>query len=600
MSAPLTDLPRATELDGTYPRPQLVRRNHADLTGTWRFAIGDDGASRLTGIRDFDRDIVVPYPPESPASGVHETGFLPVVWYGRTLTADDLTAAGFRGDGDRAILHFGAVDYIADVWLDGQHLGRHEGGQTPFSFEITHLVEGEGEHRLVVRAQDEPRDVTQPRGKQDWREQPSEIWYERTTGIWQPVWLEAVAPLHVRRLAWTPDVPGRAIDLLAEVDGWAPGDDAQLTVRLTLGAETLTVQTVQVLDTEVRLRLTLAVQENGQQHEKLLWSPEYPRLIDAELVLSDAEGRRDEIASYLGLRSVGIDHGRFLLNDRPFYVRSVLEQGYWPETHLAASAEMLKREVELIKESGFNSARIHQKAEDPRFLYWCDRLGLTIWGETANAYAFSPRAVQRLTAEWTELVRRDHSHPAIITWVPLNESWGVQHGPQSSAQQQYTRALAALTRTLDPSRPVVSNDGWEHTDSDLLTVHDYASTGDVLASRYDTRELFAGQLTDMGPAGRRLWLEGEPASDIPVMLTEFGGVKYTEGDDAGWGYSVATDAGDFERRLRDIMDAVKGSELLSGFCYTQFTDTRQEVNGVLREDRTPKLPFETLREIFGR
>lgn len=240
--------------------------------------------------------------------------------------------------------------------------------------------------------------------------------------------------------------------------------------------------------------------------------------------------------------------------------------------------------------------RVHQKAEDPRFLYWADRLGLTVWGETANAYAFSPRSVQALTTEWVELVRRDVSHPSIVTWVPLNESWGVQHGAHDPAQRHYAIGLANLTRALDPSRPVVSNDGWEHTDSDILSIHDYAPTGAELRARYGSAEAVRELLAGIGPAGRRLQLR-EDVRDQPVMLTEFGGVSFAARHEGDWGYSTASDAGDFEARLRDLLDAVRDSAL-AGFCYTQLTDTGQETNGLLDENRTPKLPVETLRSII--
>ena len=656
----LADHPRATEQDGTYPRPQLLRRHWADLCGPWDFAPDPDDAGLDAGwwaggdgseaggsapAAPFDRVIRVPFPPESPASGIGDRAPQRVVWYRRRITGADLDAAGLDLQGDRLVLHLGAVDHTADVWLDGQHLGRHAGGQTPFSFDVTPLLRarqrraadqaggaGTAAHRdgprpgagrwdgivgerglaLVVRAQDDPTDVTQPRGKQDWRDEPHVIWYDRTTGIWQPVWLEAVPSTFLEELAWETDVPGGAVTLTARLSG-PPRGRATLAVSLRLGAELLAEQDVRVLDRDVRLRIEIPRQSNGQQHEELLWSPERPTLIDAQLVLSVAEADgpsvgslaparvTDTVASYLGLRSTAVAHGWFLLNDRPYYLRSVLEQGYWPESYLAApSADALRTEVQLIKDLGFNSARIHQKAEDPRFLFWADTLGLTVWGETANAYASSPRSIELLTHEWLELVRRDRSHPSIITWVPLNESWGVQHGAHDVSQQHYGLGLAHLTRALDRTRPVVSNDGWEHTDSDIWTVHDYAERGEVLRARYGTEEAVRELLGGIGPAGRRMRLtDAAPAQDRgqPVMLTEFGGVSYAGGREDAWGYSTAVDDDDFAARLGDLLDAVRSCRPVTGFCWTQLTDTGQETNGLLHADRTPKLPLEVLRRL---
>ncbi|UNX55717.1 glycoside hydrolase family 2 [Georgenia sp. TF02-10] len=637
----------ASRQDGTYPRPQAVRSRWADLCGTWDFAVAPPGGTTPGEVR-FDRRIEVPFPPESPASGVGETGFLPEVWYRRTIDAADLRRAWFATDGaagspdggpadgpdggpadgpdggaqgDRVLLHFGAVDYRATVWLDGQHLGSHEGGQTPFAVDITDVVTRAARSaepgapvvprplELVVRAQDDPADVAKPRGKQDWRAEPHAVWYHRTTGIWQPVWLEAVPALHIAELAWTADLPAASVTAEVRLSRRPTGQET-LRVRLEHDGELLAEQSTRVLDQDVRVLLDLPRQHNGQAAQELLWSPERPTLVDATLTLAGpataertpgpaARSRPDEVTSYLGLRSAAVADGRFLLNDRPYYLRSVLGQGYWPQSHLAApSAAALRAEVEAIKALGFNAVRVHQKAEDPRFLYWADRLGLAVWGEMASAYAFSARAVQQVTGEWVALVRRDRSHPCVVTWVPLNESWGVQHAAHVPAQRHYATGLANLTRAVDPTRPVVSNDGWEHTDSDIWSVHDYAPSGEQLRQRYGTadavRELLAGGI---GHAGRRVRLTCDGDRGQPLMLTEFGGVSYAADREEAWGYSTAADAEDFAARLRDLFDAVRACPPLAGFCYTQLTDTGQETNGLLDEDRRPKLPVEQLRAL---
>ena len=601
---------RATEQDGSYPRPQLVRDRWTDLCGPWQLAFDDARAgldAQWAALSDpadrsvFDHDVTVPFPPESVASGVGDHGPHTVFWYRRTLRLADLDGAADVTDrGHRVVLRFGAVDHSAQVWLDGALLGTHEGGQTPFSFDVTAaLTSGPEEHVLVVRATDDPRDVTLPRGKQDWHDQPHDIWYLRTSGIWQPVWCEVVPPVSVEHLAWTPDVPAAAVHLgltLRET----PTEPVTVAVRLELAGELLAEHSLQV--SEQRTAATIAVPAllNGQARQQLLWSPEEPRLVDATVTVRAGEVV-DEVSSYLGLRSAAVGARAFLLNGWPYYVRSVLEQGYWPDSHLTApDAASLRREVELIKELGFNAVRVHQKVEDPRFLHWADRLGLLVWGETANAYAFTPEAVRLLTTEWLDVVRRDVSHPCIVTWVPLNESWGVQDIAVRADQQAYATALAALTRAVDPSRPVISNDGWEHTDSDLWTVHDYADTGAALSRRYGTPAVF-DELFAAGPAGRRIRLAGGAEREQPLMLTEFGGVRYTpdaEAEEGTWGYSTASDAEDFARRLGDLLAAVHASPVLSGFCYTQLTDTMQEANGLLDEDRVPKLPVEQLRAII--
>jgi beta-galactosidase/beta-glucuronidase len=616
-SASAPGLPLASRQDGTYPRPQMLRAAWADLDGTWSFRNDGDDTAWHGGFPDA-RDIVVPFPPESTASGIDEPDFHPVVWYSRTIGRAELDAAGYGDHAPRLVLHFGAVDYRARVWIDGQYVGEHEGGHTPFSFDVTELLAGgdgaaaDTTHTLVVRAEDDPHDLTQPRGKQDWHEDPHAIWYRRTTGIWQTVWLEAVANTSIRSLRWT-NVDHATMRLTVRVAGnrtggerlriearWDERDEHLATVEATLG------ETGDELDVVV----PIARQTNGQAEDELHWTPDAPHLVDATITLlprgahrSDA-GAIDAVASYFGIRTVGTDGGAFLLNGRRHDVRSVLNQGYWPESHIAApSREALRREVELIKELGFNAARNHQKIEDPRFLYWADRLGLLVWGEAPGAYAFSPRAVQRLMREWMDAVERDASHPSIVTWVPANESWGVQHIATDPAQQAYARALADVTRAMDPTRPVISNDGWEHTNSDIVTIHDYEGDGPRLAATYADGTARAELLGGIGPADRRILVGGAVDEGQPVMLTEFGGVNYQPGAqrEDGWGYTSATDGDDWVTRITALYDAIRASSFLAGSCYTQLTDTMQETNGLLNADRSPKVPIEQIRRaVTGR
>lgn len=589
----------ATTLDGAYPRPQLVRRAWCDLSGEWDFARDDALAARLGDVR-FDRTIVVPFPPESPASGIHETGFLPCVWYRRRFGRDELDAAGFGDGAGRVLLHFGAVDHTATVWLNGQLVATHRGGQSPFTADITDAVDADGDNVLVVRAVDLPTDVSVLRGKQDWREVPHSIWYHRTTGIWQPVWLECVPDTSIGSIAIRADLAAASIEVDVRVDG-VPQDGARVRVTVTHDSETIAEGTVRAVGAAANVRLVIPRQLNGQQYEELLWTPDRPTLLPVSIALEAADGTTlDRIASYAGLRSVAVSREAFLLNDRPTTVRAVLAQNYWPETHLAATTDMLRREVELILDLGFNTARVHQKAEDPRFLYWADRLGLMVWGETASAYSFDTRAVTSLVDEWTAIVARDQSHPSIVAWVPLNESWGVQHISHDPRQQAFSRAIADLTRALDGTRPVISNDGWEHVASDILTIHDYESDPAVLAARYGDEVRLRRMIDGFGPAGRRLALGGGP-TELPVMVTEFGGVSLRTGNENDWGYSTANDPATFERSVTAIVRAIATATPLAGFCYTQLTDTGQETNGLLAADRTPKIPVESIRAaVLGR
>lgn len=623
----------ASRQDGTYPRPQLVRPRSVLLDRQVGFAFDDGDIGRsahweLDGAV-FERAIRLPFAPEAPASGIADTGFHPVVWYRILLTSADLADAGLAEpgsaeQGERLLLHFGAVDSAADVWCDGQHVGGHQGGQTAFRLDLTDALIGDrDEHVLVVRAQDDPHDVSLPRGKQDWQREPHQIWYERITGIWRTVWLEAVPTLHVTHLGWT--AQSEATHVVAEVELSArPAGPVGVRIELAVEGETLGVTESVLTDRRGTVRIDLERQRNRQAAFELFWSPESPRLIDARVTVmprashSSAAGGRDGsdesdgrdptdrpidvVTSYLGLRSVDTAGGRFRLNRHPVQVRAVLEQGYWPDSHYTApNPDAMRREVELILQLGFNTARIHQKVEDPRFVFWADRLGLMLWGETAAALEFSPTAVERLTAEWPAIVRSYRSHPSIVAWVPFNESWGIQEVAVDPAQAAFAAGLTALTRALDPTRPVVSNDGWEHVDSELLTVHDYEGDGAVLADRYADERTFARVLAGPGPAGRVLQVPGTTTpAGAPVLLTEFGGVRFVPQarDEDTWGYTAATSPEDFEQRVAALLNAVHASNLLAGFCYTQLTDTRQEANGLCDEHRAPKLPLATLMALI--
>ncbi|GLK17292.1 glycoside hydrolase family 2 TIM barrel-domain containing protein [Herbiconiux flava] len=608
---PARGLPDATTQDGTYPRPQLMRPHWHDLSGTWDFAWDDDEEYEHDDV-PFSRRIEVPFPPESPASGIHETGFHSRAWYRRTVGAAELRAAGAPTDAGaapgRMLLHFGAVDHAASVWVNGHLVATHVGGQTPFAADITRLVRAEGDElTIVVRAVDLPGDVSSLRGKQDWREEPHTIWYHRTTGIWQPVWLEWVPSVSVESIIWRSDLTTSTVEADIELSGPVAAADS-VSVTLSHLGETIAATTVSTMgEGTVSVRLVIPRQLNGQQYEELLWSPSSPTLIGARISVHPHEPAApswDTVSSYLGLRSVATSDDALLLNDRPIYLRSVLAQNYWPESHLAASAATLKREVELILELGFNAARVHQKVEDPRFLYWADRLGLMLWGETASAYAFDPKAVGALVSEWTAVLERDRSHPSIIAWVPLNESWGVQHISHDPRQRAFSRAIADLTRALDGTRPVISNDGWEHTDSDIMTIHDYEADPATLTSRYGSAESLQRMIDGFGPAGRRMSAEPGPGASSegrdahphrPIMLTEFGGVSLETGGDGDWGYSTARDAESFEKQVTSILLAVGSVQPLAGFCYTQLTDTGQETNGLLHADRSPKFPVDRIR-----
>ena len=584
--------------DGLHPRPLLRRDGWVSLDGEWEFAADRDAAAAGPDAVAFDRTIRVPFAPETPASGVGVEGFLRRCWYRRTFTPP--TVPGVP-EGGRLLLHFAAVDYLARVWVNGRLAVEHEGGYLPFHADITDLLRdggGGGEQEVVVRADDDPHDLAKPRGKQDWHERAHSIWYPRTTGIWQTVWLEPVPATRLGSLRWTPDLERGEVRLDAAVLGPRP-DAHRLAVTLRHDGRVLCDDVCSIgPDGSVRRAFPVAPSGAEDFAIDLLWTPEHPRLIDAELRLLDPRGRAtDTVRSYTALRSVAVDGDRFLLNRRPRTLRLVLDQGYWPESGMTPpDDDGYRRDVELVKQLGFDGVRMHQKLESPRFLYWADRLGLMVWGEMPSPYVFTPTGVRRTLTQWADAVERDASHPCVVAWVPINESWGAPDLPTSGPQRAFVRAMYELTRALDPTRPVVGNDGWEVAASDITALHDYDADPGRIAARY--RVATEAELVEMlereRPGHRRLILEGYRPHDRPVMLTEFGGIAYSDrGDD--WGYSRVGSGEEFLARYERLLAAVRSLPKLAGWCYTQLTDTYQEANGLLRMDRTPKADLDALR-----
>ncbi len=567
-----------------HPRP-LLRRAFTSLDGEWGFAADPDLAGTVGAVA-FDRTIQVPYAPETPASGISWKGALNRAWYRRRLP-------GRAGD-RRTVLHFGAVDRVCDVWVGGAHVASHEGGYTPFSVDVTDSLGDDGAD-LVVRADDDPLDLEAPRGKQDWRDEPHEIWYPRTTGIWRTVWLEQVGARHIADVQWRSDPRTMRVDV--RVQFAVPVTGARLHLRLRSG-ERLLVDDVVRVDGAVVER-TVQVGDGGfDDRNRLLWRPgPHPALLDAELALVAGDGTvLDEVASYTALRSVEVGDGRLLVNDRPVPLRLVLDQGYWPDTGATPpDVAALRRDLELTRALGFTGARKHQKTEDPRYLALADRMGLLVWAEMPSAYRPGPTASARLLREWADVVVAHRGYPSVVAWVPLNESWGVQEAAVDDRQRGLIRALTATANALDGTRPVSANDGWETLGGDILGIHDYTQDPAVLGERYASQEDLERLATGRRSDGYLTDLERAGVAGRAVVLSEFGGVALRSPEDEGWGYADATSPEDLLARYRAQWAAVHGSTALAGACWTQLTDTYQEVNGLLDMDRVPKVDLEELR-----
>lgn len=584
--------------DVGYPRPQLCRPHWSSLNGSWEFEedpndIGLDERWFVGGQR-FNATIQVPFPPGSERSGLPEAGQSDIIWYRRELAARDIPE---RRAGERLLLHFEAVDYRAQVWVNGHRVAQHVGGFVPFSIDITPYVEDDAPCLITVRAEDRQADVTQPRGKQDWEDETHGMWYERSNGIWRDVWLETRPANAIEHIAWSFDLASHTVTARLEFSEWlAP--ESLVDIELRQGNVRLALVHSAVSGREGTVRLDIPQVSNRMAWQHLLWSPNHPNLIDAKVQLRSGDSV-DTIVSYLGLREVGRNSRYLTINQEPIYVRAVLDQGYWAESYLTPpSPASLAEEVALIRELGFNTARVHQRTPDRRYLTWADRAGLMVWSEFPAAFAYSRDAARRTTEEWMAAIRRDESNPCVVVRVPFNESWGVDAIELHREQQQFVEGIFHLTRALDPDRLVISNDGWETFSTDIVSTHDYATTAQELAVNYADADAVDFTVHGPGPQGRTTLLGERWRDDRPVMVTEFGGISLDLGDARSWGYAVAGNAEEFEGLVAQLVDAIHRSPIVAGFCWTQLTDTGQETNGLCTVDRKPKFSAARIREIM--
>ena len=588
--AQTTAIPRSE-----HPNPLVMRADWQTLNGRWEFEFDDNNrglAERWYETRKaFSKNIVVPYCFQSRLSGIGDTGFHDVVWYRRTVSIPD----SFRR-GRHIVLHFGAVDYEATVWVNGAQVGQHRGGNVGFEVDITDYLKP-GDNVVTLRAFDPSTDMSLPRGKQYWKPKSAAIWYTRTSGIWQPVWMEAVDATHLKGFRVTPDVDTMQAAIDATLTQFSDG----LKLRATARFQNKIQAQSEIACTSTKPALTLQLNDSFEQ--QILWSPERPNLIDLTLELVNARGEViDRVESYLGMRKLSVHNGQIYLNNHPYFLRLVLDQGYWPESILTPpSEEAIIYDIKMTKAFGLNGARKHQKVEDPRWLYQADKMGLIVWGEMANAYDYSPEYVARFTDEWQQIIARDYNHPSIIAWVPINESWGVHYILTSRAQQEHAKTMYHLVKSLDQTRFVIDNDGWEHTDAtDLMTLHDYARTGEELTAKY--KDL--GKPGTLIPRnGREALAYGYQYNGTPFLMTEFGGIAYRAGTQAAeneWGYSgIEPSKEAFLRRLDGLVKALRANPVWAGYCYTQLTDVEQEINGLMTYDRKPKADPAEFAKIFN-
>ncbi|MCI1978338.1 MAG: beta-galactosidase [Bifidobacteriaceae bacterium] len=585
-----------------YPRPQLSRDEWLNLNGTWEFEFdpGDSGFERgLVNKKKLDNSIIVPFVPESELSGIGNTDFHEAVWYHRSVQVPEAWSS------QRLILHFGAVDHDATVWVNGTEVTRHRGGFTSFSADITDAVAGKAEFSLTVRARDSKKDF-QARGKQATEYENSSVFYTRSTGIWQTVWLEPVGEVYIQQLKVTPDVGRNAFNVVARLTGNSSAYRLSASLKNTEGI------VLSQADAELGKDLNPSVTLKVPVDEVHLWEPGNPYLYPIEFIISDREGKAiDTVNSYAGLRSISIEGTSVKVNGKPLFQRLVLDQGYWPESLMTApSDEALVKDIKLSMQAGFNGARMHQKVFEERYIYHADRLGYLVWGEFgdwgvstgAGPKGNNQHPTASFITQWIEAVERDYSHPAIVGWCPLNETYQ-KLTDQITQLDDITHGMFAATKAIDASRPVLDASGYSHrvSDSDIYDSHLYEQNPEKFEELVgkDAEKMYENDL------------DGDQISvhykGQPYFVSEYGGIWWNaekaaiasgKDQEHSWGYGErVTTIEEFYERFEKLTEVLVSNPKMFGYCYTELTDVFQEENGIFSFDRTPKFDIDRIREI---
>ena len=573
-----------------YPRPQLVRNEWQNLNGKWNFIFDDENiGEEKQYFKQFpkSKEILVPFTYETKMSGINDETVHENIWYSNNVKL-------ILNENKRTILHFEGSDFITKLWINGKFVGKNIGGYHRFSFDISKYIIN-GENNFTIKVEDS-LSKSQPRGKQRYKNESFKCWYIQTTGIWKTIWIETVPKNYIISVKNTPnfDDPNINIELetnisLKEIENY------EVEIEIKYDNEIINVERNKMEDNIFKYKINICNKQNN--HKIKEWSPEHPYLYDIIYRLYENNLLIDEVSSYFGVRKISIGNSKILLNNKELYLKMILDQGYWADSHLTPpNEEAIIKDIELVKKYGYNGIRKHQKVEDERFLYYCDINGILVWSEMANCYEFNNRSAEYFMDEWIKVVKQNYNHPSIITWVPINESWGIREVPEKIEQQNFANSVYYITKALDKTRPVISNDGWEHTISDIITIHDYKQEANLLYNEYNDKELAV--LNNKKPYNtiHRLFSGNYKYNGQPIIMSEYGGIALNS--NKGWGYGKqVVDENEFIKRFKDLTDAIKNTHYITGYCYTQLTDVQQEINGLVDENRKEKFSDEIIYKI---
>lgn len=573
-----------------YPRMNMVRDSFINLNTEWEFEFDDLNVGhkeKWFEKHDFSKKINVPFAFQSKLSGIEDPSFHDRVWYKLKFNSEKLLET------EDLLLHLEGVDYYSEVYLNGYLLKYHYGGHIGYEVTLTDYLK-EGENELVVFAFDPSSDRRIHRGKQDWELESHAIWYTRTSGIYKPVWMEKVSKERIKQFFITTKLENYKINF-----------DLETTIKKGN-------LIFEVKDENRSLEYKFVINKDKDNYSfelpvkfvnNRLWSVESPFLFDVKItLLNDQFEKVDEVSTYFGIREITTKDHKVYLNNKRIYQKLVLNQGYFKDGILTApTKEDLENDLKYMKEMGFNGCRIHQKSEDQYFLYLADKLGFLIWQECGANYEYSNLSPRRLINEWIEIIKNNFNHPSIIVYTPFNESWGIENIYNNKEITSHVLSLYYLIKSIDNTRLVISNDGWEHAKTDLLTIHNYAHGNKDEVEKFERFKFNLSNrenILSFNNINRYIINPGFKDEDQPVLLTEFGGIAFKKDtNELAWGYTTSSSEEEYINDLKRIYGAIKESSTIEGICYTQFTDVEQEVNGLMTYDRQFKVDPKIIKSI---
>lgn len=573
-----------------YPRPQFVRENWLNLNGEWNFIFDDQNIGETQKYyNNFpkSRKIQIPFTYETKLSGINNQTIHENIWYQKNINIQS------NPKKESIILYFEGSDFITKVWINGNYIGKNIGGYHRFSFDITNFLIN-GENNFTIKVEDS-LSKSQPRGKQRYKKESWKCWYVQTTGIWKTIWLEKVSKNYIISCKNTPnfDEKNIEIELLTNISN--SSNTFEIETEISFNNEIINSQKSIIENNNLNYNIDIC--SKNKIHEIKYWSHKHPYLYDITYKLYCNGILIDKVYSYFGIRKISIEGNKILLNNEELYLKMILDQGYWANSHLTPPNEnSLIEDIKLVKKYGFNGIRKHQKNEDERFLYYCDINGILVWNEMANCYIFNDKSIAYFMDEWIKVVQQNYNHPSIITWVPINESWGIPNVSIKETEQDFANSLYYVTKAIDKTRPVIANDGWEHTLADIITIHDYVQDGNILYEKYND-ELLSVINNKIAHNGKhKLFSANYSYNGQPIIMSEYGGIALNSIN--GWGYGTQVKGeNEFLKRYKELTAAIKNTKYITGYCYTQLSDVQQEINGLVDENRNDKFSDEIIDRI---